>query len=389
MEDREQQGPAEPAAEAAAPPSPRTVRGRVAGVVKGGFEVLVDDQRAFCSNGQIDLKRVDDPAAYLGQELEFQVLDKPDESGRILLSRRRILTEDERRRRQEIRSEVVPGAVLQGRVVRLASFGAFVDLGGFEGLVHVSEVSHEHVENLAERVFVGQQVQVRVLKTDEAKKRVSLSMKALEPDPWAAVAEKFPTWTVVEGRIARTTEFGAFLELAPGIEGLLHEEELPRGALPHLEEAAKNHRRMVVVVLDVDRRRRRIALAPAPAGVEPGQVVERVAFRRGGVVTGTVEQTTQDGVLVRFGPGQLGLIQPFESGTPRGSDLGAQFPRGSSVTAEVLSVEPGGRRAYLSRKRALRKEERAEVDRHMKSQEEMRFPTLGDLLRQAQSKPTR
>jgi small subunit ribosomal protein S1 len=214
-------------------------------------------------------------------------------------------------------------------------------------------------------------------------------MKALEPDPWGAIAEKFPAWKVVEGRLTRVSDFGAFLELAPGIEGLLHEEELPRGALPHLEEAARTHRRMAVVVLEVDSRRRRIALAPAPAGLEPGQEVSRVAFRRGGVVTGRVEQTTPDGVLVRFGPGQLGLIQPFETGTPRGSDLSAEFPRGGAVTAEVLSVEPGGRRAYLSRKRALRREERAEVERHMKSQEEMRFPTLGDLLRQAQSKPPR
>jgi small subunit ribosomal protein S1 len=358
----------------------------VTGVVKGGFEVLLGDERAFCASSHIALKRIDDAAAFLGRELDFHVLAPASEGGRITLSRRRILAEEERERRAELKGRVVAGADLTGRVIRLASFGAFVDLGGVEGLVHVSEIAHEHVSDPAERLHIGQQVRVHVLRVEAGGKRISLSLKALEPDPWDEVAGRLAPWSVVEGRIVRVAPIGAFLELAPTVEGLLHVDELPRGALPHLEEAARTRRRMAVVVLEVDRKRRRIELAPAPADSQPGDRIERVALRRGEIVTGRVAEVGTAGVLVRLGPGQLGLIAHAEMGTPRGSDHAADFPKGTEISAEVMAVEAGGRRAHLSRKRAIRREERAEVERHMKSQAEERFPTLGDLLRQAQSK---
>lgn len=365
------------------------VQGRVAGVIKGGFEVEVGDQNAFCSNTQMDLRRIENPAAYLGQVLEFVVLppraDEP-EPARLRLSRRRILLEEERRRQEELKGRIAPGRDLVGRVSRLASFGAFVDLGGVEGLVHLSQLSHEKVESAAERLAVGDEVRVRVLRIEGGGKRISLSVKALERSPWDDAAASLRPWTVIDGRLKRVSEIGAFLELGPGLEGLLHVDELPPGALPHLEEAARAHRRMAVVVLEVDRKRRRIALAPAPGDRQPGDVLQPLPLRRREVVEGRVEEPRKDGVLVRLGPGQLGWIDLFELGTPRGSDHLADFPRGTSIAGEVLSVEAGGRRAILSRKRALRREERAEVQRHIQSQEEMRFPTIGDLLRQAQSK---
>jgi predicted RNA-binding protein with RPS1 domain len=141
---------------------------------------------------------------------------------------------------------------------------------------------------------------------------------------------------------------------------------------------------MAVIVVEIDRRRRRIELAPAPSDRQPGERIERLPLRRGEIVTGRVADVGPSGVLVRLGPGQIGLIAHPEMGTPRGSDHAADFQRGTEISAEVLAVEGGGRRAHLSRKRALRREERAEVERHMRTQAEERFPTLGDLLRQAQ-----
>jgi small subunit ribosomal protein S1 len=363
--------------------APALVRGHVSGVVKGGFEVLVGDERAFCANSHIALGRIDDPSAFLGQELDFHELSPAAEGRRRALSRRRILADEERRRRQELRRRVVPGAELTGRVVRLAAFGAFVDLGGFEGLVHVSEVAHEHISDPAERLVVGQEVRARVLRVEGGRK-IALSLKALEADPWQTLAQGLSPWSVVEGRLTRVAPFGAFLELGPGVEGLLHADELPRGALPHLEEAAKARRRMAVVVVEIDRKRRRVELVPAPPDRQPGDRIERLALRRGEIVTGRVAEVGAAGVLVRLGPGQLGLIAHPEMGTPRGTDHAADFPPGTEISGEVLGVEGGGRRAHLSRKRALRREERAEVERHMRTQTAERFPTLGDLLRQAQ-----
>jgi len=379
----------EPSPGALPPGEMPVVRGRVAGVVKGGFEVLLGEERAFCASSHISLKRIEDASVFLGQELDFHVLSPAAEGRRLSLSRRKILAEEQRARRAEVRDRLVAGAELTGRVVRLASFGAFVDLGGREGLVHVSEIAHGHVEDPAEQLYVGQEVRVRVLRIESGGKKISLSMKALAPDPWDELVRDLSPWSVVEGRLSRVAPFGAFLDLAPGVEGLLPVDELPRGALPHLEEAARTHRRMAVVVLEVDRRRRRVELAPAPPGRQPGEKVERVALRRGETATGRVTEVGPAGVFVRFGPGQIGLIAHAEMGTPRGSDHAADFPKGTEVTAEVLAVEAGGRRAHLSRKRTLRREERAEVERHMKTQAEERFPTLGDLLRQAREKRSR
>lgn len=371
--------------------SPQIVRGRIAGLMKGGFEVETPLGPGFCSLAQVDARRVTDASSFLNRELDFAVQGRDDASGRLRLSRRKVVERQARERAAELRRRIVPDALLSGRVVRLTDFGAFVDLGGVEGMVHVSEVGHGRVERPADVLDVGQDVDVRVLKVGKGKGgrgksgtgRIALSIKAAQESPWKRVAETFAPWHVADGRIVRVTEFGAFLELAPGVEGLLHAGELPRGALGKLEEASKGGAVMAVLVLEVDAKRRRIALAAAPGGMAVGEKVEPLALRVGAAVTGRVEEVQPGAVVLRLGPGQQGVIPNAEMDTPRGSDHKADFPLGTEIEAEVLRVESGGRRARLSRKRLQRRQEREEIARHAKSQSIESLSTLGDLLQRA------
>lgn len=380
-----------PPDEGAEASGPQVVRGRIAGLVKGGFEVETADGPGFCSLAQIDSRRVNDASSFLQKEFDFAVTGR-DDSGRLKLSRRKILEREARSRTADVRRQIVPDAVLKGRVARLTDFGAFLDLGGVEGMVHVSEVSHRRIEKPEEVLDVGQEVEARVLRVGKVRGgkgkgrgpgRISLSIKAAQEDPWTRVAEAFKPWHVADGRIVRVTEFGAFVELAPGIEGLMHASELPKGALAKLEEASKGGALMAVLVLDVEPSRRRIALAPAPGGLAAGERVEPLPLKVGKNVTGRVEEIQPGAILLRLGPGQQGMVPNPEMGTPRGADHRAEFPVGTEIEAEILRVESGGRRARLSRKRAQRKEERQEIARHAERESIPSLSTFGDLLKQA------
>lgn len=374
------------------PAVPQLVRGRIAGLVKGGFEVDTPDGPGFCSLAQVDARRVTDASSFLNREMEFAITGRDEASGRLKLSRRKLIERESRERALELRRQIVPNAVLKGRIARLTEFGAFVDLGGVEGMVHVSEVSHRRVERPTEVLEVGQEVSVRVLRAGRPQSgrgkgrstgRIALSIKGAQEDPWKRAAERFLPWHVADGRIVRVAEFGAFVELAPGVEGLLHTSELPKGALAKLEEASKDGALMAVLVLEVDAGRRRISLGAAPGGLAAGERVEPLALKVGKNVVGRVEEIQPGAVLVRLGPGQSGVIPNPEMGTPRGTDHKAEFPVGTEIEAEVLRVESDGRRARLSRKRAQRREEREEIARHAQRQSIPSLSTLGDLLQRA------
>ncbi|HEY8517965.1 MAG TPA: S1 RNA-binding domain-containing protein [Candidatus Binatia bacterium] len=360
------------------------VQGKVAAVIKGGFEVTVAGLRAFCPLSQMDLRRIDDQAAYLNQVYDFRVVELSEDGRRIVVSRRKLLEEEARRQAEETRKRVVPGAVLTGHVSSVTAFGAFVDLGGVSGLVHVSEISHQRVDRPADVLQPGQQVTVKVLRVDLQTGKIALSMKELEGDPWATVHEKLKPRQVVEGRLARVTDFGAFVELLPGVDGLVHVSELPHGSLAKLREAAKARAAISVIVLEIDDQKRRIALALAPSGVAAGDVLETPQLAVGSVVTGKVEKIEPFGVTLRLGPGQTGLIPNSEMGTPRGTDHAKEFPPGTEISAEVLSIDKGGRRVRLSRQRAIAREERAEVERHTRTAQNTSLSTFGELLAKAQ-----
>ncbi len=359
------------------------VEGRVAGVIKGGYEVTVGGLRAFCPFSQMDLRRVESEQDFVGRVLEFRVTKFAEGGRNVVVSRRALLEEQAAKAAEETRKKIAPDAVLPGIVASLADFGAFVDLGGVQGLVPISEISHARVERPGDRLRVGEPVTVKVIRLDEAKGRITLSLKALEGDPWAGVPGRLRERQVLTGRARRATDFGVFVELLPGVDGLLHASEIPRHRAGALREAVAAGAEIVVMVVAVDPARRRIALALAPEGAAVGEeTASTVAV--GAVLTGTVERVEPFGVFVRLGPGQTGLVPNAELGAPRGGDPRKAFPPGSEMKVLVLAIEDGGRRIRLSREQALAQEEQAETQAYIKDAARKGGfgMTLGDFLKE-------
>ena len=336
------------------------VEGKVAAVIKGGYEVTVAGLRAFCPFSQMDLRRVDAPESYVGRVLEFRISRYEEHGRNIVLTRRSLLEEQAAKAAEETRKKIVAGAVLPGTVASVATFGAFVDLGGLQGLVPLSEISHSRLGRPADRLQLGQAVVVKVLQIDDAKGKISLSLKALESDPWAGVAGQLRERQVVTGRVARVTDFGVFVELLPGVDGLLHLNEIPRSRHAEMKQAAEAAAPLPVLVTNIDFDKRRVGLALAPEGSTPGEQFEsQIAV--GTVISGTVERIEPFGIFLRIGPGQVGLIPNAEMGTPKNTDHRKDFPPGTTIKVAVLSIEDAGKRIRLSRTEALRMEEDAET----------------------------
>jgi len=247
------------------------VEGVVSGINKGGAEVQVRGLRAFCPLSQLDLRYVEDPAQFVGQHLAFRVTQFEDGRTRpnIVLSRRAILEEEQQEKAAEARSRISVGAVITGKVTSLATYGAFVDLGGLEGMLHVSEIGYSRLAHPKEALSVGQEIEVQVIKIEKGKdekkpERISLSRRALEKDPWRDAASNFSEGSEVAGRVMRLESFGAFVEITPGLEGLLHISEIGGGKrLNHSREGLKLGQDIRIRVLNVDPGKRRISLGMA------------------------------------------------------------------------------------------------------------------------------
>ncbi|HEX3177244.1 MAG TPA: S1 RNA-binding domain-containing protein [Methylomirabilota bacterium] len=357
------------------------VEGRVAAVIKGGYEVTVGGLRAFCPFSQMDLRRVESEQDYVGRVLDFRVTRYAEGGRNIVVSRRTILEEQAAKAAEETRKKLVPEAILSGTVVSLADFGAFVDLGGVQGLVPMSELSHARVERAGDRVRVGESVTVKVLRVDEERGKVTLSLRALEGDPWTAVPARLRERQVVRGRAVRAADFGVFVELLPGVDGLLHTSEIPRHRAGELRDAVAARADIAVMIVSVDLTKRRIALALAPEGSAVGEELAATAAV-GAVLIGVVDRVEPFGVFVRLGPGQTGLVPNAELGTARGADHRKLFPAGSDMKVLVLGIEEGGRRIRLSREKALMHEEQAETQAYIKDARQGGFGmTLGDFLK--------
>lgn len=245
------------------------VEGLVTAVVKGGLEVTLGRLRAFCPVSQIDRRYVEDPSEFVGQRLEFRIRDFKETGRRpdVVLSRRVLLEEEAARRAEAARAKISVGAVLEGTVTSIASYGAFVDLGGIEGLLHVSEMSYRRDVDPKEALKEGQRLEVQVVKIEPAKKagrseRISLSLRALQRDPWDGAERRFPAGTAVAGTVMRLEPYGAFVELEPGLEGLVHISRLGgKGGERHAREVVELGQSLQVRVVEVEAEKRRISLA--------------------------------------------------------------------------------------------------------------------------------
>lgn len=237
------------------------VKAKITGQNTGGLEARVGAVSAFLPASQVGLHREENLGQFLNQVLTCEVVEVDRERKRIVLSRRKVLEKERDAARQETVGRISVGQVLKGKVTRVEEFGAFVDLGGVEGLVHVSQISHQRVEKAGTVVSAGQEVEVQVLKIEEGGKRIGLGMKQLQPDPWAGVASRFAVDSVVTGKVTRLQEFGAFVELAPGVEGLLHVSAMAKDRVRHPKDAVKPGQELTVRIVAVEPGRSRISLS--------------------------------------------------------------------------------------------------------------------------------
>ena len=366
------------------------IEGKVTGVNKGGLEVEVGGARAFCPLSQIERGFVAEPQSFVGRTLQFIVTEVGEGGKRVVVSRRALLAQEAKHTAAQTLSGLQVGAAVRGSVTAVREFGAFVDLGGVEALLPNSELSHERGKKAADILAAGDVVEVlvREIQRDVPNKRgepttkITVSLKALARDPWEEVQQFAPVGKVARGTVTRFSDFGAFVQLAPGIEGLLHVSELG-GKVSHPSAVLKVGEQINVVVRSVDAAARKLSLAPAPDGLAIGADASGPNLVVGAVVTGVVDRIEQYGLFLQIDGtrGRLGrgLIPNAELGTARGADLRKLFPVGTQLTAKVL--ETGEGKLRLSVKAVKADEERADFDGYRATAARETLGTLGDLLR--------
>jgi len=248
------------------------VEGKVEGEVKGGYEVRIARQRGFCPFSQIDTQRGTDPSQHIGQVYKFRIIEYKDGGKNLVVSRRSVLEEEQRAQAVEIRKSIVPGAVITGRVSSVRDFGAFVNLGaGVEGLLHVSEMGWSRVLDPSQVVQPGEEITVKVLRVDEEGQKISLGLKQLSADPWSSVGATYEAGQVRAGRVTRIAEFGAFVELEPGVEGLAHASTFPpTGRANGWTKSVSAGMTADFEILSVDLEKKRIGVALVPEGSARG-----------------------------------------------------------------------------------------------------------------------
>jgi small subunit ribosomal protein S1 len=359
------------------------VEGKVASVIKGGYEVRIARERAFCPLSQIDVVRTADPAVHVGRTYAFRVTEYKDGGKSIVVSRRKQLEAEQQANAAAVRQSIVEGAVLPGRVVSVLDYGAFVDLGGgIQGLLHVSDMSWSRGTTPGAVVAAGDEITVKVLRVDDATGRIGLGLKQLQDDPWGAAIAAIKVGDVRNGRVTRLADFGAFVELAPGVEGLAHASTFPPTGRPGGWAAAVPVGTTAAFeVLSVDFAQKRVGLALVEEGSSraAGAIASREELAPGTIVTGKVERHERFGVFVFLSPGRTGLMPAAETGLDRDADLAKAFPIGSDVEVAVLEADPSGRRIRVSRKAVAQQREQAELRDYAARTESAPAKPLGSL----------
>ncbi|HYU25318.1 MAG TPA: S1 RNA-binding domain-containing protein [Thermoanaerobaculia bacterium] len=340
------------------------VEGKVSARNKGGFDVNIGGLRAFCPLSQIALGKIDNPDQFVGQTYEFRVTELSDDGRRIVVSRAALMKEAASARAEETRRAIVLGAELTGTIKTITPFGAFVDLGGIDGLLHVSEMSRRRVNNPNEVVAVGQQVNVKVIKVENGGKRISLSMKDQEPDPWGDVADRYPAGTQFSGRIVRSTDFGLFVEIEPGVDGLVHYSQLPFG-VKQGDPSIAIGTNVTGWVREVDPSKKRLSLSLREIAVSDPWESAQQKYPVGKVIEGVVDHGAAPGIFVQIEPGLTGLIPSSEISVPPGADPSRAYEAGEKVVVRVMSVDPQRKRISLSVEAAKAAAEREEYVKFM------------------------
>ncbi len=358
------------------------VFGLVTGTIKGGVEVDVDGIRAFAPASHVELRPGADLSYLVGKRLPFAVTQYAKRGRDVVLSRRAMLESEAKEKREEALKKLQMGAVVDGIVRTVVPFGAFIDVGGVEGLVPLSEMSHNRADQPRDVFKVNDTCKVKILRVDE-KGKLWLSRKAAIEDPWSHVAEKYAPGSKHMGKVARLQPFGAFIELEPGIDGLIHTADLSVKRIEHPEEVVKVGEEIEVVVANVDSKAHRIALHPAPTGEAANETPQRVQLHK--TVKVVVVNVENSGLTVRVlgatGRNARGFISASATGTPRGTELRKLFPVGKELDAKIIEHDPRRGELKLSI-RALNEETERNAYQQYRAQvkREAKFGTLADLL---------
>lgn len=359
------------------------VDGDVRREIKGGFEISVGGVRCFCPFSQIDIKGGRDSSQYVGKTLPFMVIEFVEDGRNIILSRRVLLEQEKQARIERLQNTLQEGMVVTARIISLQKFGAFVDLGGIDGLIPLSEISWSRTDSINDVMSPGAEVTVRIISLDWDKLRITLSRKAMQPDPWLSVADRYKTGDRVGGKIVRLAPFGAFVNLEEGVDGLIHISNLGAGRrINHPKEVATVGQTAEVYILDVNVQDRRISLSLQPK-VEPKKIV---LPEIGELFEGVVEKVMPYGLFVTMNEGLKGLIPNAEMGTPMGADHKQMFPAGTAINVAVIDVDESSAKIRLSRRAVLEKEARAEYDKYLNAANHMEensggLGSLGEILK--------
>ena len=325
-----------------------TITGRISGKVKGGFTVDIKDVRGFLPGSLVDVRPVRDSTYLEGKELEFKLIKLDRKRNNIVVSRRAVVESEHSEEREQLMEKLVEGAILKGVVKNLTDYGAFVDLGGIDGLLHITDMAWKRVRHPSEVVEVGQELDVRVLKYDRERNRVSLGLKQLGEDPWDNIARRYPANTRVFGKVSNVTDYGAFVEIEPGVEGLVHVSEMDwtnKNVNP--SKIVQVGDEVQVMVLDVDEDRRRISLGMKQVTSNPWETFA-VLHKKGDKVEGQIKSITDFGIFIGLDGGIDGLVHLSDiSWNTTGEDVVRNYKKGDTLEAVVLAVDPERERISL------------------------------------------
>ncbi|EHR42684.1 MULTISPECIES: 30S ribosomal protein S1 [Alishewanella] len=325
-----------------------TVIGVITGKVKGGFTVEVDGIRAFLPGSLVDVRPVRDTAHLEHKELEFKVIKLDQKRNNVVVSRRAVIESESSQERDQLLENLEEGMEVKGIVKNLTDYGAFVDLGGVDGLLHITDMAWKRVKHPSEIVNVGDEIPVKVLKFDRDKQRVSLGLKQMGEDPWAAIASRYPEGAKISGRVTNLTDYGCFVEIEEGVEGLVHVSEMDwTNKNIHPSKVVNLGDAVEVMVLEIDEERRRISLGLKQCKANPWEEFAK-GFNKGDRVSGKIKSITDFGIFIGLDGGIDGLVHLSDiSWNSTGEDAVREFKKGDEVHAVVLQVDPERERISL------------------------------------------
>ena len=324
------------------------IKGRIMRRIKGGYTVDLGGVEAFLPGSHVDLRPVPDMDALVNQEYEFRVLKINRRRSNVIVSRRVLLEEERDSKRQDLLRTLEEGQIVHGKAKNITEYGVFVDLGGLDGLLHITDMSWKRIRHPREMVTLGQDLELKVLSFDKENQKVSLGLKQLVPDPWQDISARFPEGAKCTGKVTNLVDYGAFVELEPGVEGLVHLSEMSWTKRVNKAEDVVNVGDVISVkIKEINVESRRISLSLRDAEGDPWQDADQ-RFAAGTVVTGTVESRSQFGLFVSLAPGITGLLPAGVIKNAKNSGEFSKLDKGDSVTLVVQSVDTTARRISLA-----------------------------------------